>query len=63
MIYLEPRKVFDAAIVKNDPVVYDFDKLIDVMMVAYDWDYEQSIDWYCYNIEALKPMGLKIQGD
>ena len=64
MIYLEPRKIFDAAIVKSEPVVYDFDKLIEVMMTAYDWDYIDAIDWYCYNIEPLKlHEGLKIQGD
>jgi hypothetical protein len=64
VIYLEPRKVFDAAIVKSDPVVYDFDKVIDVMMTAYDWDYIDAIDYYCYNIEPLKlHKGLKIQGD
>ena len=61
MIYLEPRKVFDAAIVKNDPVVYDFDKLIEVMMTAFDWDYDAAVDWYCYNIEPLKYEGLKIE--
>lgn len=64
MIYLEPRKVFDAAIVESDPVVYDFDKLIEVMMTAYDWDYIDAIDYYCYNIEPLKlHKGLKIEGD
>ena len=64
MIYLEPRKVFDVAIVESDPVVYDFDKLIEAIMTAYDLDYIDAIDYYCYNIEPLKlHKGLKIEGD
>ena len=63
MIYLEPRSIFDNAIVQEEPVVYDFDQLIEVMIDSYDWTYEDAIDWYCYNIEPLKYRGLKIQGD
>ena len=64
MIYLEPRSIFDSAIVQADPVVYDFDLLIDVMMKAYNWKWEESIEWYCYNIEPLKQYsGLKIIGE
>lgn len=63
MIYLEPRSIFDNAIVQEEPVVYDFDQLIEVMMDSYNWTYEDAIDWYCYNIEPLKYRGLKIQGD
>jgi hypothetical protein len=61
VIYLEPRKVFDAAIILNDPVVYNFDKLIEVMMEHWDWDYIDALEWYCYNIEPLKYKGLKIK--
>lgn len=63
MIYLEPRSIFDSAIVQEKPVVYDFDQLIDVMMDSFDWTYGEAIDWFCYNIEPLKYKGLKIQGD
>ena len=64
MIYLEPRSIFDKAIVKKEPVVYNFDKLIEVMMESYDWTYESAIDYYCYNIEPLQlHKGLKIEGD
>lgn len=63
MIYLEPRSIFDNAIVQEEPVVYDFDQLIEVMMNSYNWTYENAIDWYRYNIEPLKYEGLKIQGD
>jgi hypothetical protein len=64
VIYLEPRSIFDNAIVQKKPVVYDFDKLIEVMMDNYDWGYIKAIDWYCYNIEPLKlHKGLRIQGD
>ncbi len=64
MIYLEPRSIFDSAIVQADPVVYDFDLLIDTMIKAYNWNREESIEWYCYNIEPLKHYsGLKIIGE
>ena len=63
MIFLEPRNIFDHAIVQEAPVVYDFDKLIQVMMDSYGWSYIEAIDYYCYNIEPLKYKGLKIQGD
>ena len=63
MIYLKPRSVFDSAIVQEEPVVYDFDQLIEVMMDSYDWTFKKAIDWFCYNIEPLKYNGLKIQGD
>jgi len=63
VIYLEPRSIFDNAIVQEEPVVYDFDQLIEVMMDSYNWTYEDAIDWYCYNIEPLKYKGLKIQGE
>ena len=64
MIYLEPRAIFDAAIVKTDPVVYDFDLLIEILMSAYEWDFIEAIEWYCYNIEPLKQYaGLQITGE
>ena len=63
MIYLEPRSIFDNAIVQEEPVVYDFDQLIEVMMDSYDWTYIEAMNWYCYNIEPLKYEGLKIQGE
>ena len=63
MIYLEPRRIFDPAIIQTDPVVYDFEKLIECLMNAYNWEYMEAIEWYCYNIECLKYQGLKIQGE
>mgnify|MGYP003112300744 FL=1 len=64
MIYLEPRTIFDCAIISSDPVVYEFDLLIQCMMLAYDWTYEEAIEYYCYNIEPLKQYeGLQISGE
>lgn len=64
MIYLEPRAIFDAAIVQTDPVVYDFDLLVDVLMSAYEWNFVEAIEWYCHNIEPLKQhAGLQITGE
>ena len=64
MIYLQPRAIFDAAIVQADPVVYDFDLLIEVMISAYDWTFIEAIEWYCHNIEPLKQYaGLKVTGE
>jgi len=63
MVYLKPRRVFESAIVNSDPVIYDFEKLIECLMTEYKWTYFESIDWYCYNIEHLKYKGLKIQGE
>lgn len=64
MIYLEPRSVFDSAIVQEEPVVYDFDKLIEVLMSQNDWDYFDALDFYCFNIEPLQQyVGLIIRED
>ena len=64
MIFLEPRAIFDAAIVQIDPVVYEFDLLIEVMISAYEWTYTEAIEWYCHNIEPLKDyQGLQVTGE
>ena len=64
MIYLEPRAIFDTAIVQADPVVYDFDLLIEVLMSVYEWTYTEAIEWYSKNIEPLKQhAGLQVTGE
>ena len=64
MIYLEPRAIFDAAIVQADPVVYDFDLLIEVLISVYEWDFVDAVEWYSKNIEPLKQhAGLQITGE
>jgi hypothetical protein len=33
-------------------------------MSAYEWDFIEAIEWYCYNIEPLKQhAGLQITGE
>ena len=64
MIYLEPRAIFDTAIVQADPVVYDFDLLIEVLMSVYEWDFVDAVEWYSKNIEPLKQhAGLQVTGE
>tara|TARA_Y100000114_G_scaffold90364_1_gene83863 strand:+ start:166 stop:390 length:225 start_codon:yes stop_codon:yes gene_type:complete len=64
MIYLEPRAIFDAAIVQADPVVYDFDMLVDVLMRAYELNFIDAVEWYSKNIDPLKEhAGLQITGE
>ena len=64
MIYLEPRSVFDSAIVQEEPVVYGLDKLIKVLMNQHDCDYFEALDFYCFNIEPLQQRaGLIIRED
>lgn len=54
MIYLEPRKLYDKAILKiEDVVVYDYHKLIEQIMINLDCEYHDAVDWFCYNIEGV----------
>jgi len=55
MIYLEPRSTFDKAIIieTDDCVVYDYELIINVMMIDYEWDYIEALEWYDRNIEPL----------
>ncbi len=62
MIYLEPRSIFDSAIIEIDPVIYDLELLIEAMISSYEWTYEEAIEWYCFNIEPLKLyQGLQVR--
>lgn len=60
-IYLEPRAEFDAALIDTENVIYDFDLILEVLMLNEEWDYMMAIEWYCYNIEPLTYQGLAIQ--
>lgn len=60
-IYLEPRARFDAALIDTENVIYDFDLILEVLMLNEEWDYMKAIEWYCYNIEPLTYQGLAIQ--
>tara|TARA_R100000353_G_scaffold136653_1_gene97044 strand:- start:624 stop:818 length:195 start_codon:yes stop_codon:yes gene_type:complete len=64
MIYLEPRSTYDKAIIQHAPqVVYDFEKLIEVLCEDLNCDWYEAVDFYCYNIEPLKYQGLLVKDD
>ena len=62
-IYLEPRATFDAALCNANMVWYSFTLLIDILMNSCGLDYMDAVDYYCFNIESLTPMGLIIIED
>ena len=68
MIYLEPRSIFDRAIIKEDiaenRLIYCRDKLIDVLMDAFEKNnpeipqeelYLMAVEHIEYNIERSAP--------
>ena len=66
MIYLEPRSIYDQAIIRteNNVVVYCYYKLVDVLIdnamkndntLTYDEAYDQVVDHIDYNIEGMRP--------
>ena len=64
MIYLEPRSTYDAAILQEDPkVIYDYEKLINLLCKQLDCDWLEAVDFYCFNIEPLTLQGLLINDD
>jgi hypothetical protein len=64
MIYLEPRSTYDKAIIQHDPqIVYDFEKLIEVLCEDLNCEWLDAVDFYCYNIEPLKYQGLLVNDD
>ena len=64
MIYLEPRSTYDEAIIQHDPqIVYDFEKLIEVLCEDLNCEWLDAVDFYCYNIEPLKYQGLLVNDD
>lgn len=64
MIYLKPRLTYDKAIIQHDPqVVYDYDKLIELLCDELDCEWLEAVDFYCYNIEPLKFEGLLVNDD
>ena len=65
MIRLEPRAIYDAAIIDQDGdrLVYCYDRLIDVLVesiqedqdISSDDAYYQALDHISYNIEGMRP--------
>lgn len=53
MIYLEPRDVYDKALIQNHPAVYHYDLLIDTMMNAFDWTLLDAVEWFDVNIDPM----------
>tara|TARA_R100001163_G_C5057618_1_gene194134 strand:+ start:1828 stop:2046 length:219 start_codon:yes stop_codon:yes gene_type:complete len=62
-IYLEPRKVYDNALIDSKNIVYCYDLLIEILMDFLQIDFFEARDYYSYNIEPLIFMGLCIQED
>jgi len=55
MIYLEPRELYDKAILKiEDVVVYDFHLLIEQIMIEHECDYLSAVEWFDFNIECVQ---------
>tara|TARA_R110002167_G_scaffold41511_5_gene126710 strand:+ start:2870 stop:3082 length:213 start_codon:yes stop_codon:yes gene_type:complete len=52
MIYLEPRSLYDGAIIgKNDTqLIYDYWMIVDQLVSGLRWTEEDSIEWINYNI-------------
>jgi hypothetical protein len=54
---LEPRKLFDKAIVGKMPngmLIYSFHSLTEIFQkVNKDWDYDMTRDWIDYNVACL----------
>ena len=52
--YLEPRKKYDSAIIGTEyssgSVIYDGDKIIDILISNDDMSYEDAQDFFEYNI-------------
>lgn len=63
MIYLEPRSTYDKAIIQHDPIVYDYDKLIELLCDELDCEWLEATDFYCFNIEPQKFEGLLVNDD
>lgn len=61
MIYLEPRNIYDQAIIgyKNDIVIYCFWSIVDALMET-GWTEINAIDHICYNIQGTSMRGWPI---
>ena len=68
MIYLEPRRTFDEAIIgtneETQQIIYDYDKLIDAIInklqkqddhISNEEAYEMAVDHIDHNIEGMRP--------
>lgn len=63
-IRLEPRKIFDKAIVgytADNWAVYDLDKLIPAVKLAHKIKKKsEAVEWIDYNIGSYDGMGLRL---
>lgn len=58
-LFLEPRAVFDAAIIGIAEragglrvVAYDSDQCIAALMDAHGWDFDDAIEWFEFNTKG-----------
>lgn len=60
VLFLEPRKTFDRAIIgfasraggSLNVVAYDSDKCIQAMMEDNEWDYEEALEFFEFNTRS-----------
>lgn len=53
-LFLEPRDVFDKAIIgsEDNKIVYSEDIILDVLMESEKWTYDEALEYYEFNIEC-----------
>ena len=61
MIYLEPREIYDVAIIKKDgeKLIYCFWSIVDALTES-GWDEIDAIEHICYNIQSISIPGWPI---
>mgnify|MGYP003109014961 FL=1 len=63
MLILEPREMYDKAMISEEPIVYSLSILIELLQQEMECEYLDAVDFYCYNIEPLIDMGLEVKDD
>lgn len=63
-IYLEPRRVFDAALLVPSDIVYSVALLLAIIEEYYELeDFDDVIEYFCHNVEPLIDYGLRLKYD
>jgi len=62
-VYLEPRLIFDKAIINESTALYSYTKIIDILQFN-GMSFIEAIDYFCFNIEHLIfNFGLNVKYD
>jgi hypothetical protein len=63
-IYLEPRRVFDAALLTLRDIVYSVERLLDIIQSEYELDnFDDVLEYFLFNVEPLVHYGLRLEYD